>query len=126
MLDQGKQIEMHVYDYSSEVNQKLPKYTLHLVDSNDPKLLSQNTMAAIITPQGREKDSVFSTEKGRQNLCSQANVARCVVIILGAGHTFAGLEDVQKELNAKILELAPNLCSNYENIPIMSAAADIG
>lgn len=29
-------------------------------------------------------------------------------------------------MNAKILELAPSNCANYDKIPIMSAAADIG
>jgi hypothetical protein len=49
-----------------------------------------------------------------------------VVIFLGHGHKFDSLKEVQDELNAKILDLAPGGCSNYNEIPIMTAGEDIG
>ena len=33
---------------------------------------------------------------------------------------------MQEELSSKILELAPQNCTNYDKIPIMSAGEDIG
>ena len=41
-----------------------------MVDSSDAKLCQKNTCAALITPQGRENETVFCTERGRQSLCS--------------------------------------------------------
>ena len=63
-LDGGRQIEMHCFDYKSD-NKNVPKYYLHVIDSNDTELLKQRKCAAFITPQGQEKASVFSTEMGR-------------------------------------------------------------
>jgi hypothetical protein len=47
-LDSGRQIEMHCIDYKS--NLKVPKYIIHIVDSDDKELLNQNICAAFITP----------------------------------------------------------------------------
>jgi hypothetical protein len=46
--------------------------------------------------------------------------------MLGAGHKFESMKEVQEELNSKILELAPKFCSNRKEIPIMTAGEDIG
>lgn len=70
ILDKGRQIQMNCFDFNA--NDLVPKYSLHIVDSNEEKLISKNTCACFITPQGREKESVFATEMGRQSLCSQA------------------------------------------------------
>ena len=67
-LDLGRQIQMNCFDFVN--NKKLPKYTLHVVDSQEAKLLEKRISACFITPQGREKESVFATEMGRQQLCS--------------------------------------------------------
>ena len=120
-----KDIQMHCFDYSS-TNQNVPKYTINIVDTRDEGLLKKRNCAAIIIPQGRESESVFNTEMGRQNLCAQAEVSRLVVIFLGHGHKFDSLKEVQDELNAKILDLAPGGCSNINHIPIMTAGEDIG
>ena len=108
------------------MSQTLPKYTLHCVDTSDESMVSTPTVAAIIVPQGRERDSVYSTELGRQNLCKQAKVARIVLILMGHGHVFENVDVVKNELNSKILELAPDNCQNYKSIPIMTAGPDIG
>ena len=49
-LDPGRQIEMHVYD--QKVNAKIPKYTIHVVDSSSPELSANKKCAALIVPQG--------------------------------------------------------------------------
>mmetsp|Transcript_9314 Transcript_9314/g.15703 ORF Transcript_9314/g.15703 Transcript_9314/m.15703 type:complete len:417 (-) Transcript_9314:351-1601(-) len=126
VLDPGRQIEMHCFDFKSKENQKVPKYTLQVVDSSDAKLISNSTCAAIIVPQGREQESTFSSEMGRQGLCSQAQCSRIVMIFLGHGHKFDSLKSIQDELNSKILELAPRPCANLKQIPIMTAGDDIG
>jgi len=64
-LDAGRQIEMNCFDFKSDVNQNVPKYTLHVVDNEDTVKLSERSCAAIIVPQGRENESVFGTERGR-------------------------------------------------------------
>lgn len=77
-------------------------------------------------PQGRETESAFASEMGRQSLCSQAGVSRIVIIFLGHGHKFSSMEEIQQELNSKILELAPKNCANRKQIPVMTAGEDIG
>jgi hypothetical protein len=125
-LDKGKQVQMNCYDFSSTENDRVPKYTLYVIDSDEQPLLNMNNCACIIVPQGREKDSIFSTEMGRFKLCTQADCSRLVLVFLGAGHVFESLDVVKEELNSKILELSPNLCSNYNKIPFMSLGEDIG
>ena len=39
-LDPGKQVMMHCYDFKSQDNQNVPKYTLHVVDSSDKTLIA--------------------------------------------------------------------------------------
>lgn len=126
MLESGRQIEMHCYDFKSEENQNVPKYTLYAVDSTNKDHLKVNACTAIITPQGRETDSSFCTERGRQDLCQQTKMARIIVVFLGHGHTFGTLDDITKELSSKIQELAPTNCSNYDTIPFMTVGNDIG
>lgn len=53
-------------------------------------------------------------------------MSRLIIIFLGHGHVFPDLKAVQDELNAKILDLSPQGCSNYNDIPIMTAGGDIG
>lgn len=117
---------MNCFDYKSEDNTNVPKYVIHIVDSGDKNLLKKNICTAIIIPQGRETESVFATEMGRQSLCTQVESSRLIVIFLGHGHTFSSLEVVKDELSSKILELSPALCNNYEQIPVMAAGEDIG
>jgi len=41
------------------------RYTLTIVDSTDAKILKKRTCAAFITPQGKERESLISTEVGK-------------------------------------------------------------
>lgn len=104
---------MHCFDYKASVNQNLPKYTLWVVDSTDEYHLKTKTCGAIIIPQGRQRESAFGTEFGREKLADQTKYSRVVIIYLGYGHKFEDLKSIQDELNAKILDLAPTDCSNY-------------
>ena len=82
---------MFCYDYKSTDNTKVPKYTIHVVDSSDATISAGKKCAALITPQGREKESVFNTELGRQSLCTQTQMSRLIIIFLGHGHKFGNL-----------------------------------
>lgn len=67
-LDGERDISMLCFD--QKANAKLPKYTIYVVDSKDADLRAKRSCAAVIVPQGQETASVFSTEMGRQGLCS--------------------------------------------------------
>ena len=59
----GKQISMDVYDFA--VNQNIPKYIIHIIDSNDKPTLGKRSCAAFIVPTGKESESTYATEMGR-------------------------------------------------------------
>jgi hypothetical protein len=125
VLEAGKQVEIFCYDHTSEENKKVPRFTLHVVDHMDEKILAKRDHAAIIFPEGKQ-GTLVASEIGRENISKQVNVARIVIIRLGNGHTFGSLPEVQEELSSKILELAPDLCSNRDKITVMAAAEDLG
>ncbi len=50
---------------------------------------------------------MFSTDKGRLHLASQAGYQRLVVTSLSSGHTYEDMEAIKAELSVKVLELAP-------------------
>ena len=81
---------MHCYDF--EKGDTVPKYTLFVVDSNKKELIDKRSCAAFLVPQGKEKDSIFSTEHGHQELISQIKCSRLVVIVLGNGHLFSDVK----------------------------------
>lgn len=49
-----------------------------------------------------------------------------IIITLNHGHKFDSIETVKNELSPKVLELAPNNCSNYKEIPFLTIGSDIG
>lgn len=49
-LHKARQIIMNCYDFASEDNNKVPKYIIHMIDSDDIKLLITLTCACIIVP----------------------------------------------------------------------------
>ena len=53
-------------------------------------------------------------------------MSRIIVIMLGHGHVFGGLQEVTDELSGKIADLAPKDCTNGSEIPVMTAGGDIG
>lgn len=98
----------------------MPRYTLTIIDSNDAKVLKKRTCAAFITPQGKERDTMISTQVGKVSLCSQAGYSRLVIITLNHGHKFDSIETVKTELSTKVIELAPQNCSNQKQIPFLT------
>ena len=64
----GQQYELFCYDRNQET--EVPRYTLTVIDSNDAKVLKKRSCAAFITPQGKERDTMISTQVGKISLCN--------------------------------------------------------
>lgn len=124
-LNLGQKYELFCYDKNAK-NTDVPRYTLTVVDSNDAKILKKRTCAAFITPQGKERDTMISTEVGKISLCNQAGYSRLIIITLNHGHKFESIETVKNELSPKVVDLAPQQCSNYKEIPFLTIGQDIG
>jgi len=123
-LRPGQRVEINAYDY--KVSRVVPRYTFFVVDSNEKKILEKNTCACFITPQGRERDQMFSTENGNFTLSKQAGFSRLIVAHLNHGHFFQDLESVKNQLSQKVIELAPVDCANKNELPFLSIGSDIG
>jgi hypothetical protein len=68
-LNLGQKYELFCYD-KTQSHTDVPRYTLTVIDSDDAKVLKKRTCAAFITPQGKERDTMISTEVGKHNLCA--------------------------------------------------------
>lgn len=120
----SQKYELFCYDQKHPSD--MPRYTLNILDSSDPKILKKRTCAAFITPQGKERDTMISTEVGKQSLCAQAGYSRLIIITLNHGHKFDSIETVKTELSPKVVDLAPQNCSNSKEIPFLTIGSDIG
>lgn len=69
---------------------------------------------------------MISTEIGKIALCQQAGYSRLIIITLNHGHKFDSIETVKSELGPKVVDLAPQNCSNYKEIPFLTIGTDIG
>jgi hypothetical protein len=49
-----------------------------------------------------------------------------IIVYLNSGHNFETLDKIKDELSGKILELAPEGCTNKDKIPFMTAGEDLG
>lgn len=105
-LNLGQKYELYCFDKNTK-NTDVPRYTLTVIDSNDAKILKKRTCAAFITPQGKERDTMISTEVGKISLCTQAGYSRLIIITLNHGHKFDSIETVKTELSPKVVDLAP-------------------
>jgi hypothetical protein len=86
-------VEINAYDY--KVSRVVPRYTFFVVDSIDPKTLEKNTCGCFITPQGRERDQMFSSEAGNAQLSKTAGFSRLIITHLNHGHFFQNLDAVK-------------------------------
>lgn len=117
-LNLGQKYELLCFDKNQTTD--VPRYTLTVIDANDAKVLKKRTCGAFITPQGKERDTMISTEVGKISLCEQAGYSRLIIITLNHGHKFESIETVKTELSPKVVELAPQNCSNYKEIPFLT------
>ncbi|XP_030063228.1 eEF1A lysine and N-terminal methyltransferase isoform X1 [Microcaecilia unicolor] len=103
-----------------------PRYTLCVVDSSSLRPAHANHFAIFIVPQGRETEWLFRTEEGRKQLAGSAGFRRLIVVTLHRDHQYDGMEGIQSELSAKVLELGPPGMPANQQIPFLSAGGDIG
>ncbi|KAL4151211.1 hypothetical protein PRNP1_008160 [Phytophthora ramorum] len=102
-----------------------PRFTLRLVDTS---MRGPNGSCAVfLIPQGREHEWMFSTEEGANELAAGAGFSRLILVALGrGGHAFESTAKVQEELNAKVMELAPDTLGADEKIPYMTVEEGLG
>ncbi len=75
----------------------------------------------------REVEWLFSTSKGREHLCDSADCDRLVVTHLNRSHNFpGGMESVQAELSAYVMELAQADLPRDVDVPFLSLSDDGG
>ncbi|KAK1928594.1 Methyltransferase-like protein 13 [Phytophthora citrophthora] len=102
-----------------------PRFTLRLVDAHARG--PNGSCAVFLIPQGREHEWMFSTEEGANELAAGAGFGRLIIVALGrGGHAFESTAKVQEELNAKVMELAPDTLGSDEKIPYLTVEEGLG
>ncbi|XP_053325857.1 eEF1A lysine and N-terminal methyltransferase [Spea bombifrons] len=102
------------------------RYTFYVVDSPTIRLAHSNHFAIFIIPHGRETEWLFGSEKGRKQLAGSVGFRRLIIVALHRDQQYDGMEAIQAELSAKVLELAPPGLPDNQQVPFLSAGADIG
>ncbi|KAM5203179.1 eEF1A lysine and N-terminal methyltransferase isoform 2-T2 [Hipposideros larvatus] len=103
-----------------------PRYTLHVVDSPTVKPTRDNHFAIFIIPQGRETEWLFGMEDGRKQLALSAGFRRLITVALHRGQQYEGMDSIQAELSARVMELAPAGMPAQQQVPFLSVGGDIG
>ncbi|XP_069867250.1 eEF1A lysine and N-terminal methyltransferase-like [Dipodomys merriami] len=103
-----------------------PRYTLHVVDSPSVKPARDNHCAIFIIPQGRETEWLFGTEEGRKQLAASAGFRRLITVSLHRGQRYDGMDSIQAELSASVMELVPARMPSQQKVPFLSVGGDIG
>ncbi|RQM14888.1 hypothetical protein DD237_003055 [Peronospora effusa] len=117
--------DMQVGEHGSVEGQVNPRFTLRLVDVHTRG--PNGSCAVFLIPQGREHEWMFSTEEGANELATGAGFSRLILVALGrGGHAFESTAKVQEELNAKVMELAPDTLGTDEKIPYLTVQEGLG
>ncbi|XP_066117257.1 eEF1A lysine and N-terminal methyltransferase [Saccopteryx bilineata] len=103
-----------------------PRYTLHVVDSPTVRPSRDNHFAIFIIPQGRETEWLFGMEEGRKQLAASAGFRRLITVALHRGQRYEGMDSIQAELSARVMELAPAGMPAQQQVPFLSVGGDIG
>lgn len=114
----GVVLELDLFD---ERQPNHPRYTIVVFDTK--KGMKRGTCAALLVPQGREHEFLFSNSQGLQQLATSAQVSRLCVVSMSRYHTYESQAVIQAELSPKILELAP---SDHTSIPFLTTAEGVG
>ncbi|XP_066295235.1 eEF1A lysine and N-terminal methyltransferase-like [Branchiostoma lanceolatum] len=120
---EGETVSLELF--SSTSSSTVPKYVLHIVDT-DTVRAADRQFAVFIVPQGREVEWLFATDEGRRQLAGTAGFRRLVVVSLQREHPYETMAEIQKELSAKVMELAPPGFNRKVQVPFLSVGADIG
>lgn len=92
--------------------EKVPRYTIHVLDQNKTKQLV-GRFAAFIVPQGRETEWLFSTASGRQKLLKSAQYERLAIVSMHRNQIYTTWDAVKDEISNSILSLAPAALKNH-------------
>ncbi|XP_022094933.1 methyltransferase-like protein 13 [Acanthaster planci] len=103
-----------------------PRYTTHVVDSDSKNYGLSQKFAIFITPQGRETEWMFSTDKGRRKLAESAGFQRLLVVSLHRDHFYTDMSSIKAELSSQVMELAPPGLDESIQVPFISVGDDIG
>lgn len=97
-----------------------PRFTMLIVDV--ARLgMTTHACAAVLIPQGREREYLFSSDDGLRQIGESAGCARLVGVRFNRGHEFGSIEEVKAELSPIVLELAPP--GHYKSASDSRAAA---
>ncbi|XP_006887490.1 PREDICTED: methyltransferase-like protein 13 isoform X2 [Elephantulus edwardii] len=121
-------MQMEFPDASFQV--VLDKGTLDavLTDEEEKTLQQVDRMLAEVgrVLQGRETEWLFGMEEGRKQLAASAGFRRLVTVALHRGQQYEGMDSIQAELSARVMELAPAGMPVQQKVPFLSVGGDIG
>uniref|UniRef100_A0A452FII6 eEF1A lysine and N-terminal methyltransferase n=1 Tax=Capra hircus TaxID=9925 RepID=A0A452FII6_CAPHI len=102
-----------------------PRYTLHVVDSPTVKPSRDNHFLGLL-PLFPEGEWLFGMEEGRKQLAASAGFRRLITVALHRGQQYEGMDSIQAELSARVMELAPAGMPAQLQVPFLSVGGDIG
>ncbi|XP_045838831.1 eEF1A lysine and N-terminal methyltransferase isoform X3 [Meles meles] len=99
-----------------------------LTDEEEKTLHQVDRMLAEVgrVLQGRETEWLFGMEEGRKQLAASAGFRRLITVALHRGQRYEGMDSIQAELSARVMELAPAGMPAQQQVPFLSVGGDIG
>ncbi|KAM9111226.1 eEF1A lysine and N-terminal methyltransferase isoform 4-T4 [Megaptera novaeangliae] len=99
-----------------------------LTDEEEKTLQQVDRMLAEVgrVLQGRETEWLFGMEEGRKQLAASAGFRRLITVALHRGQQYEGMDSIQAELSARVMELAPAGMPAQQQVPFLSVGGDIG
>nr|KAF6396603.1 eEF1A lysine and N-terminal methyltransferase [Rousettus aegyptiacus] len=99
-----------------------------LTDEEEKTLQQVDRMLAEVgrVLQGRETEWLFGMEEGRKQLAISAGFRRLITVALHRGQQYEGMDSIQAELSARVMELAPAGMPAQQQVPFLSVGGDIG
>ncbi|XP_077757798.1 eEF1A lysine and N-terminal methyltransferase isoform X4 [Canis aureus] len=99
-----------------------------LMDEEEKTLQQVDRMLAEVgrVLQGRETEWLFGMEEGRKQLAATAGFRRLITVALHRGQQYEGMDSIQAELSARVMELAPAGMPSQQQVPFLSVGGDIG
>lgn len=98
-----------------------PRYTLNVVDTEKLDQLANKNMGCFVVPLGCERELEIESYEAQIDISNQTGLARLVIVVLGKGHKYKDLQQIQDELAPKIMDLCPKDCVNKEKIPYLTS-----
>ncbi len=71
-----------------------PRYTLHIIDSDEIDDLYRRTMGCFVVPLGLEREMRIETYEAQTKIRQQTGFTRLVIVVLGRGHKYESLQQI--------------------------------